>query len=370
MNISKLLRTSLYGIGLAVLSVGSPLAADPAKVEPIKVGVSTALTGDAAAFGHDIKNALTLMNDRIGGGRYQLIFEDERCDNREALSVANKLINLKKVGYVLGFPCNATLLAVAPVYERAGVVVLSSSGNSGDVLDIGKHIFRLFPSDGIGAELLFGYIKDRHKKIAVFTEQNEYPVMVERSFQRANDRTGRPVDVMSFEYIHGETDLRSLILIARSKGAEAIFVNANTDPSFIAAVKQIRTLKYQGALYALYLPGSELVQKELGADVNGFIFANLPLADDLVTQEGAEVMRVFRERFGNPQSGFPVVPMALESFRIFDLAVRSGKPVREYLASTVFSGGFIPQYRFDEHGAVEGIQFELQQIQDEKVKKL
>jgi ABC-type branched-subunit amino acid transport system substrate-binding protein len=310
------------------------------------------------------------MNDLIGGGRYELIFEDERCSNREALTVANKFISFHKVTAVLGFPCNATLLAVAPVYDRAGITVLTSSGNSGDVLDIGKNIFRLFPSDGIGAELLYHYIASRHKKIAILTEQNEYPVMVERSFKAVNGQRGSPIEIFSFEYTHGETDIRTLILRAQAKGAEAIFLNANTDPSFISAVKQIRALKFSGEMYALYLPASEMVLKELGAQVNGFIFANLPLADQMVTAQGAEVMKAFRARFGNPQSGFPVVPMALESFRIFDLAVRSGKPVSQYLASTSFAGGLIPDYHFDQYGAVQGIHFELQRISNGKVHKL
>lgn len=91
----------------------------------IKIGVPTALSGSAAALGNDIKNALTLMNERYGNGRYELIFEDERCDNRVAVSVAQKLINIDKVKYALGFPCNGTLLATASIYSRARVLVVT-----------------------------------------------------------------------------------------------------------------------------------------------------------------------------------------------------------------------------------------------------
>ncbi len=101
------------------------LAQDPQTI-PIKVGVSTALSGDAIAHGTDIKNALTLMNDLIGAGKYKLIFEDERCDSRAAVNVAQKLIAVDKVRYALGFSCNSTLLATAPIYSRAGVVVITS----------------------------------------------------------------------------------------------------------------------------------------------------------------------------------------------------------------------------------------------------
>ena len=129
-----------------------------ASADKLKVGVPTALTGEAAPFGMDIKNALTLMDERFGGGKYELIFEDERCENRAAVSVAQKLINIDKVKYALGFPCNSTMLSTASIYDRAGVLVITSSATSGDVLDVGKSIFRLFPSDVAGATLLFDYI--------------------------------------------------------------------------------------------------------------------------------------------------------------------------------------------------------------------
>jgi len=333
----------------------------------IKVGVSTALTGDAAPFGVDIKNALTLMNEKYGNGKYELIFEDEMCDNRTAANVANKLINIDKVKYVLGFPCNSTMLATASIYERSKVLVITSSATSGDVLDVGRHIFRLFPSDTAGAKLLYHYMAKHHKKIAILTEQNEYPVMMERTIKKENEKSTNPIELVTEEFVHGESDLRTVILKLIDKKVEGIFVNANTDTTFIPVVKQIRAMKYEGALYSAYLPGSAVVLKELGNEVNGFVYSNLPLADNLVTPKGKELLSEFRKRFGEPQSGFPVVPTSFEAFRVFDLAIQSGSDPVEYLSKNKFSGGFLPDFYFDEHGAVQGINFEMQKIVDGKI---
>lgn len=118
-------------ISLILSSLYLPLLISSLIADPVKVGVSTALTGEAAPFGMDIKNALTLVNNRIGKGRYQFIFEDEKCENRAAVSVAQKLINIDKIQYALGFPCNQTLLATANLYQRAKVLVVTSSATSG-----------------------------------------------------------------------------------------------------------------------------------------------------------------------------------------------------------------------------------------------
>jgi ABC-type branched-subunit amino acid transport system substrate-binding protein len=104
--------------------------------ETIKIGLSTALTGDAASFGIDIKNAIFFMNEKFGKGRYKLILEDDRCDNSTALSVAKKMVSVDQVKYVLGFPCNSSLLATAKVYDQAGVLVVTSAATSGDQLTL------------------------------------------------------------------------------------------------------------------------------------------------------------------------------------------------------------------------------------------
>jgi ABC-type branched-subunit amino acid transport system substrate-binding protein len=148
---------------------------------------------------------------------------------------------------------------------------------------------------------------------------------------------------------------------------DGLFINANTDDSFITAVKQVRASRFDGALFAAYLPASDTARKALGAALNGFIFANLPLADELVTARGKKALKEFRSRFGEPQSGFPVVPFTLEAYRIFDLALKSGKDPVQFFATTKFTGGFIPDFHFDEHGAVQGIEFEMQRIENDKV---
>lgn len=343
------------------------LASHALAQEKLKIGVPTALTGDAASFGLDIKNALTLMNDKFGNSRYELLFDDEKCTNSEAVTVAQRLINVEHVRYALGFPCNQSLLATASIYDRAGVTVITSSATSGDVLDIGSHIFRLFPSDVGGAELLYKYIGPRHRHLAIITEQTEYPVLMDRSIRKANSDSQGALKISSYEFIHGSTDLRTLLLSAIKKGADAFFVNTNTDTSFIPVVQQLKALGYSGARYGAYIPASQVVLTALGSDMNGFLFANLPMAEELMTQSGKELMAEFKKRYGEPQSGFPVVPITFEAFRALDLALQSGKNPRDYLAETKFSGGYLPAWHFDPHGAVQGIGFQMQKIESGKV---
>jgi ABC-type branched-subunit amino acid transport system substrate-binding protein len=191
--------------------------------------------------------------------------------------------------------------------------------------------------------------------------------MMERSVRRENGRLANPVGIVSEEFVHGETDVRTLFLRLTRSNIDALFVNVNTDEAFISVVKQIRAARFGGALYAVYLPASDTARKSLGAALNGFVFSNLPLSDQLVTASGKEMMREFRRRFGEPQSGFPVVPISFEAFRIFDIAMSSGKDPVEFISSAQFTGGFVPGFSFDEHGAVRGIGFQMQRIEGETI---
>lgn len=336
--------------------------------DPIKIGVQTALTGDAAAFGQDIKNALTLANEELGGGKYELLFEDERCVNKDAASVAHKLIDIDKVKYVLGFPCNGTLFATAPIYEKAGVLVITSSATSGDVLELGKHIFRLFPSDAGCSAALQQYVAKHNKKIAILTEQNEYPVMMDRTFRRYNAESKSALQIETFEFTPADTDFRTIASKIRARGFDAIFLNANTESSFISLVKQMDDLKLAVDFYTAYLPASESVREALGDKLEGYRYCNLPVSSALVTAKGKPFFEKFKARFGEPKSGFPVVPVALESFRLLDQALTSKIDPLMYLVNRSTDDGFIPPYRLDVHGAIQGIQFEMQRIEAGQVK--
>jgi ABC-type branched-subunit amino acid transport system substrate-binding protein len=335
--------------------------------EKIKIGVMAALTGEAASYGTDLKNALVLVNEKYGEERYRLIVEDERCDNRMAQAAVNKLIKIDKVRYILGFPCNSTLLSTAQLITRDKVLAITSCATSGDVLDIGRGIYQLFPTDVYAAHHLYRYIEKSHKKFAILTEENDYPILMERTIKRENERSKTPLEIFYESFRHGETDLRSLMLKIKAKELEAVFINVQTDAAFIAVTKQLLTLNFKGVIYGAYLPGSPTILKVLGASANRIKFVNLPASEDLVTEKGRLLFAEFKKRFGEPQAGFPVVPLTFEAFRILDLAIKSGNDPVEYLQNKSFSGGFIKDFSFNQHGMMQGIDFQMQEIIDGKV---
>ncbi len=79
----------------------------------LKVGLSVPLTGPNATFGTDLKNIIQYANRVIADNKYDLVIEDDHCDGKSALSVAQKLVHVDRVSAVF-FACDTAALTAAP----------------------------------------------------------------------------------------------------------------------------------------------------------------------------------------------------------------------------------------------------------------
>lgn len=342
----------------------------PSLSEPIKIGVPLALTGDLADCGTEMKNTLTLVNETLGHGKYELLFQDDRCNSTDAISIARKFIDEDKVKYTLGFMCNQTLLSTAPVYDRAGVYVFSGSGTSGDVHSLGRKNFRFFPSDLFGARRLFRFVNGRNKSLAILSEQTDYTEMMERTFRKENEKSSNPIKLDTYQFLSSDKDLRTLLFKIKSSGAEVLYVNADSDTSYLNIIKQLSVINFNKPLYTVYLAGSSIALSSAPALNNTVIFSNLPKVTDLASERGKSLLAEYAKRFGEPKCGFPVVPTTLGSFRLLDGLISKKQSPESLLGGAKIDDGFLPPYSFDDGGNIQGFEFEMQHIVDGKVELL
>ncbi|MBL8031327.1 MAG: ABC transporter substrate-binding protein, partial [Candidatus Doudnabacteria bacterium] len=149
---------------------------------PIKVGVILPLTGDAAAYGEPMRNALTLAaddvnkNGGVGGKDIVLIYEDGKCSGKDAASAASKLVSIDKVQVIIGGFCSSESLAALPVVETAKVALFSGGSSSPDLTGKSRFFFRDYPSDASQGKVLAELAWKRGlKKVAFIQEQLDYP---------------------------------------------------------------------------------------------------------------------------------------------------------------------------------------------------
>ena len=121
------------------------------------------------------------MSDLRTGGTISFL-KDDKCNGKDAVSVAHKLINVDKVSVVLGMACSGAALAAAPLYQRAKVPVIASSASSPELSSAGDYIFRTTPSDLEAGRKLKAHVAQKHRRFAIVSEETEYAQGLKQAF--------------------------------------------------------------------------------------------------------------------------------------------------------------------------------------------
>src|SRR5258706_3165595 len=96
----------------------------------IRIAVVGPLTGPQAAFGEQMRRgsemAVADLNSKGGVLGQKLILEvgDDACDPKQAVAVANQMVN-RKVVFVAGHFCSSTSIPASDVYNEEGVLQIS-----------------------------------------------------------------------------------------------------------------------------------------------------------------------------------------------------------------------------------------------------
>lgn len=133
----------------------------------ITIGTASALSGPVPDLGWQQVNAVQLAVSQtnaagglnIGGTNYTvtLVVADSGCDPSQAVTAANELLAAKAVA-VVGHVCSSASNAAAPIYNTAGVAMVSPLSTAPNLTQQGyTTTFRTVPHDGSTAIALAKY---------------------------------------------------------------------------------------------------------------------------------------------------------------------------------------------------------------------
>lgn len=143
----------LLGIFIIILfTCSAPCCA----AETIKFLVVGPMTGDSAAQGLQMKNASQIAVNEInasgGVDGKKLVFEvaDDVGTPNQAVMIAQKYSLNKDLLFVLGHNNSSCSIASLPIWEKAGLPVISPSNTAADITRLGhKNYFRIVANDDI-----------------------------------------------------------------------------------------------------------------------------------------------------------------------------------------------------------------------------
>ena len=221
-------------IGLVVLVSLMPLVgcapAPPAAKEPIKIGFFSPTTGFAAADGTSALNAANLavkfINDAggVNGRPLELVYYDDAAKPDQAASIARKLIEQDKVVAGISGSYSGATRAAAPVFQEAGLPMLSAYAIHPEITKTGDKIFRvgtLATVQGrVGGELVGNVLKA--KKVAILTIDNDFGVSLSEGFKSRAQELGLEI-VLEEKYPLGETEFRPIIGKVKAAAPDAVY---------------------------------------------------------------------------------------------------------------------------------------------------
>lgn len=205
-------------IGCAVIPAGST----------IKLGMGAPLTGDYASFGVDISQgaSVAVMDaEPIGDFKFELVAQDTGGSGEGGAAVANKLVTDDTVVAVPGHIFSGSTEAAMPIYEKAGIPMLSPSATNPPLTEQGSSVFnRIAFTDAVQGEFAADYLYNTLgvRKIAVMHDGGAYGQGLADVVNAKFAEMGG--EVVSYEAITpGEVDYTATLSAIAANAPEAVY---------------------------------------------------------------------------------------------------------------------------------------------------
>ncbi len=236
---------------IVIYSVAGPAKKAETETGPITIGSILPLTGDAASYGEPGQRIEQMAVDQInaaggvGGRQLNIIFEDGKCNGKDAANAMQKLANVDKVQVVIGGFCSGESLAAVPIAAAAKVLLFSPGSSNPGLTGINPFFFRNYPSDASqgSVDAATAYTAKNYKKVAIIQEQTDYAKGLNDAFTKTFEALGGTITHEDF--ISDTTDFRSSLTKLRAANADALFVITQTPATASRIFQQVSELKWK-----------------------------------------------------------------------------------------------------------------------------
>lgn len=242
------LSTALLTVAALAPGLAGEAKADEA---PIKLGIVAPMSGPNARYGafsmHGAELAVKEINDAggVNGHKIELYNADSQGTPVEGVSATRRLIDQDEVDFVIGDVSSSVTLAMQPVAEDAGVLLLNAASSNPKITygaGVGgfKWTYRNYPTDENRAYVVAKYAAEERgfTKFAVLSVDSDYGrSAIEFTKKYLPEFKG---EILSEDYYkEGEVDFRSVLAKIRDGGAQAIIMYGLADTTPIIARQMV-----------------------------------------------------------------------------------------------------------------------------------
>ena len=230
----------------------------------ITIAVVGPMTGQYAAFGEQLRRgaemAVADLNAKGGvlGQKLKLEVGDDACDPKQAVAVANQMVN-KKVVFVDGHYCSGSSIPASDVYKEEGILQISPASTNPQFTDREyPNVFRTCGRDDQQGEVAGNYIADHFKNVnvAILHDKTAYGKGLADETKKQMHKRGKK-EAMYEAFTAGEKDYSALVSKMKAANIGLIYLGGyHTEGGLI-----VRQAKQQG-MKAILMGGDALMTDE------------------------------------------------------------------------------------------------------------
>lgn len=327
----------------------------------ILIGVAGPMTGDQSKLGGDLERGVRVAVDEwnarggIMGREIRLEVGDDQHDPKQAVSIANKMVNLGIVGMVGHFNSSASIPA-SSVYHDAGVPMITPASTNPRLTEQGfENVFRVVGRDDqqgkVAADFVVRQLKA--KRVAILHDKTTYGQGLADEFRKSLlEIGGQGVELVSFDGLtQGDKDFRGILTRLKEHNLDLYF--------FGGIFPEGGLLAKQGKEVGLNVPmmsGDGVIDPKFieiaGAAAEGTYLTFAPDTEKL--PHAADFLKKYKAKYGNELAPYAIY--AYDAANILLKAVSEAestdsKKIVEVIRKMKYDGA-LGHVEFDEKGDV------------------
>ena len=283
-----------YGIVLTILCGLASVSVASAAEQPIRVGITTSLSGEYAELGQDELDGVKMwaedINRRAGllGRKVVIVHYDDKSSPKTSAKLYQRLIVQDKVDLLLGPYGSDITYAASEVAAANNFPMVATGAASSRIWERGlKGIYQIdAPASGY-MDLSLALAKDKGaKRVALVYANSEFPRAVAKGVRASVAKYGMDLIFVQM-YAHKNTDFNRIVQQMRTAKPDVVIGGTYFDDS-VALVKALCKADMKPKMVALTVgPALHEFSDQLGSAANGIMGAvawmrgaKIPLAYD------------------------------------------------------------------------------------------
>jgi branched-chain amino acid transport system substrate-binding protein len=210
------------------------IATTAARADDLVIAVAGPLTGPLATIGDQFKQGAQAAADAINakggvlGRKIKLELEDDQCDPKQAVSVANRIV-ANGVKFVDGHACSGSSIPASAVYAENGTLMMTPASSNPELTDAAatkgwNTIMRLYTRDDAQGAFIGPWIAKQYagKNVAIIHDKTAYGQGVADAVRGTMNAGG--LKEILFEGINpGEKDYNALVTRLKNAKVDVVY---------------------------------------------------------------------------------------------------------------------------------------------------